>query len=368
MRLVYLSPVPWASFEQRPHKFVRWYHQRTGERVLWLEPYPTRFPRPSDLRRIVQRASGGSPVPEWLEVVSTPALPIEPLPGSWMVNGWLWKGLLARVKGFVTDQRALLVFGKPSLLALCLHARMAHCLTLLDVMDDFPSFYEGFSRRAMRRREAEVARVADWVWASSTLLQERWRALRPDALLVRNGLDPDVLPGVQPRAAARPVIFGYVGTVAHWFDWPLLIALAQARPSDVVRIIGPVLSPPPQSLPPNVQMLPPRAHAEALTAMAEFHVGLILFQRNGLTQGVDPIKYYEYRALGLPVLSTRFGEMAARAHEPGVHLVDGISDIVQGAEEAANDTSAVDPGFLPANSWVSRFDQSGLLLSSGPGA
>ena len=30
MQLVYFSPVPWASFAQRPHKFVEWFHARCG--------------------------------------------------------------------------------------------------------------------------------------------------------------------------------------------------------------------------------------------------------------------------------------------------------------------------------------------------
>jgi hypothetical protein len=49
-----------------------------------------------------------------------------------------------------------------------------------------------------------------------------------------------------------------------------------------------------------------------------FAVGLIPFVRSRLTDCVDPIKYYEYRALGVPVLSTRFGEMANRSEADGV--------------------------------------------------
>lgn len=44
MQLVYLSPLPWDSFSQRPHQFVEWFHNKHGGEVLWIDPYPTRLP------------------------------------------------------------------------------------------------------------------------------------------------------------------------------------------------------------------------------------------------------------------------------------------------------------------------------------
>ena len=61
--------------------------------------------------------------------------------------------------------------------------------------------------------------------------------------------------------------------------------------------------------------------------MQEFSVGLIPFKCTDLTASVDPIKFYEYRALGLPVLSARFGEMALRDGLAGVFLMDKHSDL-----------------------------------------
>ena len=49
MRLVYLSPVSWHSFAQRPHELVRQFHAATQAPVLWVEPYPTRLPVLADL-------------------------------------------------------------------------------------------------------------------------------------------------------------------------------------------------------------------------------------------------------------------------------------------------------------------------------
>ena len=71
MRLVYLSPVPLASFAQRPHHFVRWFHERFDATVTWIEPYPARLPRATDLRRL--RRPAGPPLgPDWRDVRRQP--------------------------------------------------------------------------------------------------------------------------------------------------------------------------------------------------------------------------------------------------------------------------------------------------------
>ena len=51
MRLLYFAPVPWDSYEQRPHYFARHWLDLGGA-VLWIDPYPSRLPRWNDLRRL----------------------------------------------------------------------------------------------------------------------------------------------------------------------------------------------------------------------------------------------------------------------------------------------------------------------------
>jgi len=116
-------------------------------------------------------------------------------------------------------------------------------------------------------------------------------------------------------------------------------------------------------LPGNVHLMPACGHAEALKAMAEFHVGLIPFKKNALTASVDPIKYYEYRALGLPVISTDFGEMSLRAGERGVFITQSVSDIPAMANSAIQFDSDADDAseFAVQNIWEARFDAAKLL-------
>jgi len=366
MRLIYMSAVPWASFAQRPHKFAQWFHNRTGGAVLWVEPYPTRFLGLRDLRRLrAPTPSISAETPSWATVLKPGGLPIEPIPGSGWVNKQLWRHAFDVIGDFAGGAKVLLAIGKPSVMALVLLKRFRHYPSIYDAMDDFPAFYSGLSCLAMARRERLIAQRADTIWASSTAAYKHWSRYRDDVRLVHNGLDLSVLPPLSETAqgTSEKRVLGYVGTIAAWFDWDWVCALAQARPKDEIRLIGPVFQKPAKKLPDNIILLPACNHEAALKAMMDFDVGLIPFKRNKLTDSVDPIKYYEYLALALPVLSTNFGEMRFRSNIPGVFISQSVSDSAELAESSfqfcrdRKDAHA----FLLENSWEARFDAAKLL-------
>jgi hypothetical protein len=97
---------------------------------------------------------------------------------------------------------------------------------------------------------------------------------------------------------------------------------------------------------------------------AGFTVGLIPFLINELTDGVDPVKYYEYRALGLPVVATPFGELARRHDDSRLFFIADdaqIGEVVKNAVAAREQTSAVSR--IDADTWHSRFTRSRNIQS-----
>jgi hypothetical protein len=167
---------------------------------------------------------------------------------------------------------------------------------------------------------------------------------------------------VTTKSSERQIL-GYVGTIGHWFDWRLVFFLAESNPSMTIRLIGPLHTKPPVPVPANIGLLPACDHESAIRAMQEFSLGLIPFKRIDLTASVDPIKYYEYRALGLPILSTRFGEMALRDGQAGVFIVDEYSDLANQMNMALAYECEMDDmrKFREDNCWEARFDASGIL-------
>ena len=178
---------------------------------------------------------------------------------------------------------------------------------------------------------------------------------------MRNGFDA----GQQLIEANAPgkTVFGYVGTIGPWFDWELVAGMARELPGVQFDLVGPLLAPPP-SLPANVRLYGECAGDEVSEKMRRFTAGLIPFKVNRLTAAVDPIKYYEYRSVGLPVISTRFGDMALREGDPRVCLVDGRADFRRlhrhvGALKPCSGESL--KRFRAVNCWDSRFEQSRFL-------
>jgi hypothetical protein len=360
MQLVYLSPVPLTSFAQRPHHFVQWFHRRFKARVLWLDPTPARFPKWGDWRRLARRDSAvlgpGWAGEQWIEKLTFPSLPLEPLACGRAINRWRWQeGLRALDCRMTAD--TWLVVGKPGALALELAKRYPQQRLVFDAMDNMPAFCEGRSQLWMLRAEEKLAARADWILTSSSALEKKFAAHDGKVRKVMNGLSAPTTAASPWKSADEVGVLGYVGVIGSWFDWEAVIRLALAVPDREIRLIGPCEQGPGSALPSNVHLYGAIAHDAVYAAMREFGVGLIPFRRNALTDFVDPVKYYEYRAIGLPVLSTRFGEMKHRTAQDGVFFLEDFAGLpppdalwrqTGNAEQCA--------AFCLENSWDRRFD------------
>ena len=361
--------------------------------------------RPRRERRLDQCES---PLDARVRVLDVPALPIEPLPlGTSLNRLLLWRNAWRKIERFASasadvfkygdncvvsnrlqdrcpcGESGLIVgVGRPSAFALAALRRLRPDASFFDAMDNFPEFYRGLSRRAMRRHEDAVADEVDLVIASSTFLADKFasRGLRVETILnacamsekkrregERGRLEDD-----SANSAFRPppsaFVLGYVGCIGRWFDWPLVLRLAEELPQARIELVGPCEVEFPDPLPPNVRMLPACKQSDAAAHLARFSAGLIPFRNNALTAGVDPIKYYDYRAAGLPVLSTRFGEMALRGPDDGVYFLDQTDSLAE-AVSAALDHDRNTPEisrFRRNNDWNSRFRGSDDLRSLMP--
>jgi len=366
VQLIYLSPVPWASFRQRPHEFAEWFHRRFDARVLWVEPYPVRLPRWSDRSRLTAPAMPRVEIPQWLEVCSPRALPLEPFAAGRALNRRLfWPASLDRMDAFAKrDAATVVAIGKPSDLALCALQRTPGRMSIYDAMDDFAAFHSGAARAACTAIERQIVDRVTHRTTSSSLLAERMRARGLTVHLAANGLAPARMPEPLPAGARRG--FGYIGTIASWFDWRWVGELATGWPDRTIEIVGPVHLAPPSSLPANVVLRPSLPHEQALERMRGFAAGLIPFRQNELTASVDPVKYYEYRALGIPVISTPFGEMAARRGDSRVLLTEhpGQAREQIAALLAAVDTAESTAQFRQRHDWAARFEPLAALLEA----
>jgi len=358
MKLTYFSPVPWDSYEQRPHYFVRDFLNAGGESVTWINPYPARLPNWRDLTRQDLR---DPPLllkrPPALRVLSPGSLPIDPLPGGSTVNEALfWRRLLDDLRREEPGGPTIVGIGRPTELALAALRTLTSAWSFYDAMDDFPEFYSGQSRAATARVELAIAKSVSRIFVSAGRLAEKFREAGPPVTLLPNAFDMSLLPPATARDAGS-IRVGFVGCIGSWFDWEATGRLACAINPVPVTLVGPIASQPPGALPPNIDLQPRCPQPDAVRWLADFSAGLIPFLRNTLTASIDPIKYYQYRGAGLPVLTTRFGDMAARGEGEDTYFIDDPAGPLAAFERSQRRRLPADDvlRFRIANDWAERF-------------
>jgi glycosyltransferase involved in cell wall biosynthesis len=190
-------------------------------------------------------------------------------------------------------------------------------LLIYYITDEY-SALPGVDRAYVEDLEKIMLSEADLIFTTSTELQRQKKGKKTSTLLLPHGVDYEhfhssadplgPLPG-ELKNLPRPLL-GFYGLLAPWVDIELLTQVALAYPTASVVLIGPAWSGfrAPKELS-NVHWLGPRSYAELPRYAAHFDVALIPFQQNLLTASINPLKFLEYLALGLPVVSTPLPEL-----------------------------------------------------------
>jgi glycosyltransferase involved in cell wall biosynthesis len=189
--------------------------------------------------------------------------------------------------------------------------------------------------------------MADVLVASADDLLAQLKLKREDALLLPNAVtlaDWQNLGSVElsadmeaPRQAER--VIAYYGTIAEWFDWPLWIHAAKARPNWSFVLIGPAYDNDTHALrlraaqASNIYYLGPKPYGELPGYMRYVDVATIPFVLNAITHACSPVKLFEYMAAGKPIVTTAMREvlkyksvLAARSPEEFVLRLDEAID------------------------------------------
>lgn len=222
-------------------------------------------------------------------------------------------------------------------------------------------------RAVVFEMEERLLERCDGALVTAEILGDDLHARRPELplRLVRNGVDDHRF---QSYAAEHPTpaeltdvprpIVGFVGALYEWVDWSLIREVASAMPQVDFVFVGPrdaSTSKDPCAGLANVHLLGQRAFEEVPAYIEGFDVCWVPFRVDEIGLAANPVKLYEYLALGKPVCSTQVADLDS--FEDLVYRAGSSSEMIEalrGALEEGGEGGEARRAFAARNSWRAR--------------
>jgi glycosyltransferase involved in cell wall biosynthesis len=280
---------------------------------------------------------------------------------------WVNAGEILRVAGQRQGQKLFLIdFPHPSLFKVVNIANGHGWVTVLTQKDDWEAFQKvGQASWYDEEIERYLLENSDVLVGTAKALVEKMRGkVEREVHLVPNAYEPESLSlGQEGKGMRRgEVTLGYFGHLTGaWFDWEIVKGLAERHPGWEVYLIG--SGGEGEGLPGNVHLLGRQEHDSLAGYARGWDVGLIPFKEGELSRGVDPLKVYEYLAMGLPVVASGMPQLGGI---PGVQVVRGVEGY-EAAIEAVLGGRGIDQGeveaYLAEQTWEKRVNK--ILVLAG---
>lgn len=229
-----------------------------------------------------------------------------------------------------------------------------------DCMDDFDVLGTSLdSCESTRRQEQSLCSRADLIFTSSRILQEKICRRNPtkthQVYLIRNGCNGELYPRTS-ESHGKKIYAGYVGTIAEWFDFDLVLQSLERIPNLEYFLIGPVLikNPPVHA---RIHYMGTIAHKDLFDIVKKMDCLVMPFRIVDVVLAVDPVKLYEYISWQKNIVTVdypeiqRFGEFVCRYKNVDEYcaalIQQGNTQFICYSEEDA-------VRFMESNTWTNR--------------
>ncbi|HWL92610.1 MAG TPA: glycosyltransferase, partial [Phycisphaerae bacterium] len=227
--------------------------------------------------------------------------------------------------------------------------------------------------RLYQRWERELVGRVDAAVVTAEVLCAHLAPMHPSLPieLIRNGVNGEwfvkqaqrvARPADMPRAAEGKPVIGFVGALFEWIDWELIHEAARQLPNCQFIFVGPY-HPAPEiealSGMANVHLLGPRPYAEVPAYVRAFDVCWVPFRVGDIAAAANPVKIYEYLALGKPVVTTPVADTASFGSlvRVGKNHAEVIAGLAEALIRLPPDDVPQRQAFARENDWNARARQ-----------
>lgn len=264
-----------------------------------------------------------------------------------------------------------------------LTGQMGERFVIYSVVDEYAAFSHQTpeKQRFIREREQVLLRIADLVLVTASALYDSKAPFNPNTVWVPNGVDFSLFEQAWQAKAPMPEdianlprpIVGYSGHISGRLNLPLLTQLAQLKPEWSFVLVGSVweTGAEPQFAAlrqlPNVYFLGQKPAAQVPNYISAFDVALIPYHLNEESRNINPIKLYEYLAMGKPVVSVDIPALDGFRHLVRIGASAGEYSVQIQAALTENSPMLVNERrqLAATNTWDQRAEQIARLIQAG---
>ncbi len=312
-----LSTTDWDAPQFGSRQRIMGHLAKRGHPVLFVD-----IPRalhsfisdPAGTRQAMKRMGKIREIPEGPQVyTSWPVLPIYYHPWTNAVNQSLMQIYLKAALKKLGWQVDVLWTYWPNTAAMV--GQFNEKIAVYHCIDNFAAVgYPLTTKEGIAQMEAKQCRRVDLIFTRTAGLNQHKKQFNLHTHLLSGGVDtdqfnPKIISPLSPAISKVPKPrVGLVGTIDDRVDIALLEHCAKQLPNINFVLVGPVrqhrVDVNPLKTLSNVHFFPACAHTEVPKILAALDVGLIPYLINPYTEGLSPIKLYEFLAMGKPVITT----------------------------------------------------------------
>jgi hypothetical protein len=191
---------------------------------------------------------------------------------------------------------------------------------------DYPRVYNYYSKL-----ESKLLKKADFIFCSSGNLKDKLLnryQIDKEVFIINNGISETMFNITIPnnytsiRLSPQKINIVYVGTIAKWMDWDLILKSIELNNNILYHFVGPKETIIPEHK--NILSYGPKPHKEIKSIMAEANILFMPFQVTDLIRSVNPVKLYEYIFSNKASISVRYEE--TELFEKYVYLYSNLDE------------------------------------------